>query len=324
MQAFEYATPATKEQAVKLLGSAWGETEVLAGGTDLLSLMKEYLSTPKRVVDIKGVKELYGIAPGPKGLRIGALVTFEQLANNAAVKSSYPSLVQAAQGVTSPQVRARGTVGGDVCQRPRCWYFRSGFGLIAEYEGKPLVPDGENEYHAIFGGGPAYFVSASSLGPAFVALDAKVRIFGAGGPREVAAQEFFVSPKSNQERENALKPNEIVTDILIPAGASRNSTYEVRQKTALDWPLVTASVMLKMQGTTIRGSRVVLGHVAPTPWASPEAEEVLNGKAFSEALAAKAGEAAAAKAQPLSNNKYKVQLVRTAVKRALTRAVKGA
>lgn len=322
MQPFEYAAPTTKEQAVKALGASWGETEILAGGTDLLSLLKEYLSTPKRVVDVKGIKELQGIMPKAGGLRLGALVTLEQLANHAAVKQQYPALAQAAAGVTSPQIRARGTVGGDLCQRPRCWYYRAGFGLLAEDEGRPLVPEGENKYHAIFGGGPAYFVNPSSLAPALIALSAKLHLFGPEGQREVAAADFFVAPKSASERENVLKPNEILAEIIVPSG-SRNATYEVRQRTALDWPLVAAAVMLKLEGKTVRASRVVLGHVAAIPWPSPEAEEAMNGKAVSEETAARAGEAAASKAQPLSGNRYKVQLVRTAVKRAILQAARG-
>jgi xanthine dehydrogenase YagS FAD-binding subunit len=324
MQAFEYATPTTKEQAVQALAASWGTTEVLAGGTDLLSLMKEYVSTPTRVVDLKGVKELYGVAPKGGGLRIGALVTLDELAEHATVKKHYPALVDAALGVAAPQIRSRGTVGGDLCQRPRCWYYRAGYGLIAQADGKALVPNGENKYHAIFGGGPAHFVSASSLGPALIALDAKVTLFGPQGAREVAAADFFVVPRSNSERENALKPNEIVTEINIPAANGRSATYEVRQRTVLDWPLVAASVHLALSGKTVRSARIVLGHVAPTPWRSTDAEEAISGKSISEEAAAAAGAAAASKAQPLSGNRYKVQLVRTAVKRAILQAARGA
>lgn len=323
MQAFEYAKPTTKQQAVEALSANWGETEVLAGGTDLLSLMKEYISTPRRVVDLKGVKELQGITAAGGGLRIGALATIEELLAHPAVKKQYPSLAQAADNITSPQIRARGTVGGELCQRPRCWYYRAGYGLLATYEGKALAPDGENKYHAIFGGGPAYFVNPSSLAPALVALDAKVKLFGPGGEREMAVADFFVSPASDGQRENVLKANEIVTEILVPAGG-RNATYEVREKLALDWPLVAAAVNLQLDGRTIRSARVVLGHVAPTPWRSADAEQALAGKTVSEDVAAAAGKAAAAKAQPLSRNRYKVQLVRTAVKRAVLEAARGA
>jgi xanthine dehydrogenase YagS FAD-binding subunit len=325
MQAFEYANPATIKEAVSLLSANWGEVDVLAGGTDLLNLLKDYLHTPKRVVNIKNIKELGGIAKTPSGLRIGATVTMEELLENPAVRAEYPSLVTAAQGVTSPQVRNMGTAGGDLCQRPRCWYFRLGYGLLAkDKDGTALVPIGQNEYHSIFGGGPAYFVSASSLGPALVALGAKVKLVSPSGSRQVAVEKFFVNPKDDSTREVDLKPDEILTEILVPSAAGvRNATYEVRQREVLDWPLATASVALKMKGTAVGSARVVLGHVAATPWPAPEAEQLLAGKAVTESVAEEAAKAAVTGASPLSQNGYKVQLARTAVKRALLQAVRG-
>lgn len=324
MQAFEYASPTTLKEALSLLGERWGEVDVLAGGTDLLSLMKEYVHTPKRVVNIKGIAELGGIRKTPAGLRIGATVTLDELANSAVVRTEYPSLWTAAEGVTSPQIRNMGTVGGDLCQRPRCWYFRLGYGLLAQKDGKSLVVNGENKYHAIFGGGPAYFVSASSLGPALVALGARIKLASAAGTRELSAEEFFVIPKSDSEREVALRPNEILTEILVPpATAVRNATYEVRHKEALDWPLATASVALRMKGATVESARVVMGHVAPIPWAAREAEQLLAGKTITEEVAEQAGKAAVAGARPLSQNGYKVRLAQVAVKRALLAAARG-
>ena len=163
MQAFEYANPSTVQEATALLSAQWGQADVLAGGTDLLSLMKDNLHSPKRVVNIKTIKELEGIQKTDAGLRIGALVTMDELAKNADVKASYRSLSDAAAYIPSPQIRHMGTVGGDLCQRPRCWYYRQGMGLLAMKDGKSLIPDGENRYHSIFGDGPAHFVSASSL-----------------------------------------------------------------------------------------------------------------------------------------------------------------
>src|ERR1017187_5810984 len=285
MQAFEYANPATVREAVGLLGSRWGEVNVLAGGTDLLSLMKEHIETPQRLVNIKNIKELGGIKKQGGGLRIGATVTFDELENNPEIRRSYRVLAEAARGVSSPQIRNMGTVGGDICQRPRCWYYRNGFGLLGQdKDGKSLIPDGENKFHAILGNsGPAYFVSASSLGPALVALSAKIRLVSASGSREVEAAKFFVTPKSADTREIALLPNELVTEILLPASDTHSSTYEVRQKEALDWPLVTASVVLNMAGDTVSSARIVLGHVAPTPWVATEGERTIAGKAFSQA-----------------------------------------
>ncbi len=321
MQAFEYANPATLHEALPLLGSNWDDAHILAGGTDQISLMKDYVHMPKRVVNVKNIKELHGVHSSGQGLRIGAAVTFDELSSNAAIRSQYPSLAAAILGITSPQIRNMGTAGGDLCQRPRCWYFRNGYGLLAMKDGKSLVPNGDNRYHAIFGGGPAYFVSASSLGPALIALGAQVRIASASGNRTVDVEKFFVNPKDENTREVDLKPNEILTEIIVPSGAGvKNATYEVRQKEALDWPLATASVALKMDGSTVRSARIVLGHVAPTPWVASEAGQSLAGQTLDENTAAKAGEAAVQGATPLSDNAYKVQLAKVAVKRALLAA----
>lgn len=326
MEAFEYARPTTNEEVVKLLTGAKGGAQVLAGGTDILSLMKDGVARPARLVSLQHVKELRGITFHPgTGLRLGATATFEELLENPDVRKHYPALAQAVEGVSSPQVRNTGTVAGDLCQRPRCWYYRAGFGLLAIYNGKPLVPDGDNRYHAILGNsGPAYFVSPSSLAPILVALNAKVKLHGPQGARELPVQDFFLTPKNDQEIEHALQPGEIVTEILVPApGDVKMAVYEVRQKEALDWPLAAAAVVLNLEGDTVKKVRVVLGHVAPVPWPSPEAEEALTGKSVSEDAAWEAGKAALSKATPLSKNVYKVQLARVAVKRAILRAAKG-
>ncbi|MGD1104121.1 MAG: xanthine dehydrogenase family protein subunit M [Terriglobia bacterium] len=323
MEAFEYARPKSTQEAIKLLAGAGGEALALAGGTDLISLMKDGVSSPKRLVSLQHVKELKGISFNKEsGLRLGAAVTLEELMESAEVREHYPALVQAAEGVRSPQVRSTGTVGGDLCQRPRCWYYRAGFGLLAVYKGKPLVPEGDNRYHAILGNsGPAYFVSPSSLAPILIALDAKVKLHGPQGARELSVQEFFVTPKSDQETEHALRPGELVTEILVPnPGNVKMAIYEVRQKEALDWPLAAAAVVLKLEGGSVQSARVVLGHVAPVPWPSPEAEEALKGKSVDEDVAWEAGKAALRHATPLSKNAYKVQLARVAVKRAILRA----
>lgn len=326
MQAFEYARPTTKENAVKLLSSDWGESEILAGGTDLLDRAKDYVSSPKRVVSLQAVKELRGIRFSPTtGLRVGATVTLTEFAENANVKREYPVLSDVADDIGGPQIRNMATVGGNLCQRPRCWYYRAGYGLLAQDNGKPLVPDGDNRYHAIFGNsGPAYFVSPSSLGPILIALGAKLRLFGPDGARELPIDQFFVTPTSDQQREHALKPNEIITEVIVPpAHGAKCAAYSVEQKEGLDWPLVQAAVVLHMNGKTVKSARVVLGQVAPVPWPSPEAAQALAGKTISEATADEAGKAAASKATPLSKNRYKAQLTRVAVKRAILKAAHG-
>lgn len=317
MQPFEYASPKTLKEALGLLGA---DAAVLAGGTDLISLMKDGVVAPKRIVNIKDIAELKGITKTAAGLRIGALATVDEVLTNPLVRASYPSLTAAAEGVSSAQIRNMGTFGGDLCQRPRCWFFRAGFGLIAKHEGKDLAVEGDNRYHAIFGDGPARFVSASSFGPALVALGAKVEIASATGKREVEAAKFFVAPASSDQREVDLKAGEIVSGVVIPAAATKNATYEVRQKDALDWPLATASVALTMKGTAVASARVVLGHVAPTPYVADGAAAALAGKAITAETAEAAANAAVAAARPLSMNAYKVQIARTAVKRALLAA----
>ena len=321
MNSFEYANPATLQEALGLLGTKWGQADVLAGGTDLISLMKDHLHEPKRVVNIKNIKELDGISKTADGLRIGALVTMDELAKNADVAASFKALSDAAAGVPSPQIRHMGTVGGDLCQRPRCWYYRQGMGLLGMKDGKSLVAEGENQYHAIFGDGPAYFVSASSLGPALIALNARVKLVSAKGAREVPAAKFFVAPKDEASREIALQPNEILTEILIPNATVKTATYEVRQKEALDWPLAAASVALEMNGATVKSARIVMGHVAPTPVDAAAAAKAIVGKAINATTAEAAGKAAVAGAKPLGKNAHKVTLAKVAVKRALLQAV---
>ena len=316
MQPFEYANPATVQEAVGLLAPG-SHAEVLAGGTDLISLMKDHLHTPHRVVNIKNIKELGGISKTADGIRIGAIVTIDELARSTDVPKS---LSDAAAGVPSPQIRHMGTVGGDLCQRPRCWYYRQGMGLLGMKDGKSLIPDGENQYHAIFSDGPAYFVSASSLGPALIALGAKVKLVSAKGTRELPVAKFFVTPKDEATREIALHPDEILTEIIVPATPVKSATYELRQKEALDWPIAAAAVTLEMNGNTVKSAKVVLGHVAPTPYEAAAAEKALVGKTITAATAEAAGKAAVAGAKPLSQNAYKVTMAKVAVKRALLAA----
>jgi xanthine dehydrogenase YagS FAD-binding subunit len=323
MRAFEYTSPSTRQQAVELLS---GEAAVLAGGTDLLSLMKDDVVAPKRVVNIKAIRELNGVHYGPRGMQIGALTSLGDLADHPLVKQHYPAFADALVEAASQQIRNMATIGGNICQRPRCWYFRSGFGLMPKTpEGKSLVEAGDNRYHAILGNeGPALFVSPSSIVPAMIAYSARIRIAGTKGSREVTLEKFFKTPQSEGEREHDLQPNEIVTDIFLPPPAGgRYAHYEVRQKEAFDWPLALAAVALHMNGNTVRSAKVVMGYVAPVPWVSEEAAQALAGKAVTEETAKAAGDAAVSQAKPLSHNGYKVQLTRVAVKRAILQAAKG-
>lgn len=323
MRPFEYVSPTSKAQALSLLGTSWGNTEVLAGGTDLLALMKDDVVTPKRLVNIKEIKDLQGVSSEPRGLRLGALSRLGDLAESAEIAKDYPAFAEALVEAASPQIRNMATLGGNLCQRPRCWYFRNGLGLLPrDQSGKDLVVEGENRYHAILGNdGPAKFVSPSTLVPVLIAYGAMIRLEGGKGKRELPLEKFYVIPKNEKDREHDLQPNEIVTEIVIPPAHSLKAAhYEVRQKEVFDWPLAVAAVTLEMAGSRVQRARVVMGHVAPVPWLSPEAEQVLAGQEVNETTAQKAAEAAIKNAKPLSHNAYKVQLARVAVKRAILKA----
>jgi xanthine dehydrogenase YagS FAD-binding subunit len=326
MQAFEYVSPTKKEQVATLLSE---QGSILAGGTDLLALMKDDVIAPKRLVNIKQIEGLRGISyQSGKGLRIGALTTIAELADDGSVRQNYPALSEAANEAAGPQIRNLATVGGNMCQRPRCWYFRNGMGLMAKTaDGKSMVVEGDNRYAAILGNsGPAYFVSPSTLAPVLIAYGAKIRLYSAkasgSGVRELPLERFFVIPKSENELEHDLKPGEMVIEIVVPPPAQnlKAAMYEVRQRAAFDWPLAQASVALEMNGSVVKSARVVLGNVAPVPWISSEAEHALTGKSVTNETAMAAASAAVAGARPLSHNKYKITLTKAAVKRAILQA----
>src|SRR5437899_1751027 len=218
MRPFEYATPTSRQQALGLLASQWGETEIIAGGTDLLGLMKDDVLTPKRLVSIRGLAELKGTSVTPRGLRLGALALMADIAENPQVRQGWPALAQAIDEAASPQIRNMATIGGNMCQRPRCWYFRNGFGMLPKTpDGKSMVVNGDNRYHAILGNeGPANFVSPSTIAPMLIAYGARLRIAGPDGERELAVEKFFRIPSSDAEREHDLKPNELGIEVVIP------------------------------------------------------------------------------------------------------------
>jgi xanthine dehydrogenase YagS FAD-binding subunit len=322
MKSFEYSAPKTVKEATALLSESWGETEILAGGTDLVTSLKQELTSPKRVVSLKNVSDLRGIKADSKTLRIGAMTTLGELAANKDVQKHFPALVTAARNVSSPQILAHGTVGGDLCQRPRCWFYRNGFGLLGKNGDTSQVKEGDNRYHAIFAtNGPALFVNASSLAPGLIALGATFNVEGPNGKkRQIAAADFFQAPKTEKEREYTLKANEVLTEITVPLKGMKNATYEIRHRQGLDWPYVTASVAFNEKNGTVADPQVVLGHVAATPWVAASAAKTLNNVALNEDSAAKCAEAAVEGAKPLSRNGYKIQLSKTAVKRALLAA----
>jgi xanthine dehydrogenase YagS FAD-binding subunit len=320
MNAFDFAAPTSLEDAVKLLGGQ--NSEALSGGTDLISRLKDYVSSPQRVVYLKDVKALSGISGDPgAGLTIGAGTLLAEIVGHKAIRESYPALWQSTSEVGTPQIRNMATLGGNLLQRPRCWYFRAGNGLLAMKDGKSLVRGGDNRYHAIFmTDGDALFVNPSSLAVPLIALEAKATVIGPKGERTIPVEELYQVPRTEKDGEITLAPGELVTKVTIPAAKGKNASYEARQKQAHDWPLVLASVNLTMDGDKVSGSRVVIYGVAPVPWRSASAEKSISGKPITLDTAAAAGEAAIEGAKPLSMNAYKVGLTRTVVKRALLAA----
>jgi xanthine dehydrogenase YagS FAD-binding subunit len=329
MKNFVYYRPTSAEQAVGLLDAKWGKTELLAGGTDLLALQKEYIAQPDKVVSLSGLpKEYRSISssspPGafPPIITIGAGVTIAEIAAHEELRRVYPAI--AAGEVGGPQIRNMGTLGGNLCQRNRCWYFRDEHTHCLLKGGDTCFAlNGENRYHAVFTQGhPCVIVNPSTLAPGLIALGAKAEVLGPKGKRSVELSKFFQAPKSADEREHVLAPNELVLSVTISGGSEqfydvRNASYEVRHKQAYDWPLVQAAVALPTKDGKIKGARIVLGHVAPTPLIAEEAGKALEGKEVTEATAAAAGAAAAKGAKPLAQNAYKVKLIEVAVKRAL-------
>ena len=264
-----------------------------------------------------------GIAVPAQGLAvIGAAATLTDLADHAALAKAYPALTDAARGVGTPQIRNVGTVGGNLMQRPRCWYFRNEeFNCLKKGGARCFAVEGENQYHAIFGDGPCHIVHPSSLAMPLIAYGARIKVAGPQGEREIEADKFFLMPDRNMFGETVLEPTELVTEVVIPT--SRNvsaATYEVKFKQSHDWPIVTASVALRMSGGVVESARVVLGAVAPIPWRSLPAEQLLKGKRIDEAVAWQAAEAALADAKPMSGNGYKVQVAKTALRRAIMKA----
>ena len=321
MKPFAYVNAANEKEAVAALVPERGRVLPLAGGMDLIALMKDYIAQPDQLVNVKNLDRQIARTPDG-GLRIGAAVTLEALASHAEARKQYPALVEAAEEVGTPQIRHVGTVGGNLNQRPRCWYFRNEeFPCLKKGGSRCFAVDGENQYHAIFGEGPCHIVHPSSLAVPAIALGARFRIVGPAGEREVPAAEYYQMPDRNLYGETVLAPNEVLTHLILPAtGGARTATYEVRFKQSHDWPLAMASVALSMSGRTIRSARVVMGAVAPVPWRSQPAEAALAGKAVSEETAMAAADAAVAAAKPMTGNAYKVQIARTAVKRAILKA----
>ena len=335
MKAFEWASPSTINEAVQLLKSAPVTSDIdeaarpIAGGQDLLTTMKDYSTRPSRVVNLKSIRGLDRIQGNARtGLTIGTLVTLSQLEENPVVRASFPGLGEAAHSIATPQIRNLGTVGGNLCQRPRCWYYRLEEVICLKKGGSECyAAKGENKYNAILGGGPSYIVHPSDLAPMLLALGASVSVVGAEGKRVIPLDKFFTLPADgNIRRENVLKNDEIITQIQVPASAvAARSTYlKFKERESMDFALASVAAAVQLRANkSIAQARVVLGGVAPIPWRAPQAEQFLVGKTLSPEVLAEAARLALQGAQPLEKNAYKVPLAQTLVRRALAKAVNG-
>ena len=321
MKPFAYVNPANEKDAVAALSKEYEKALPIGGGQDLLARMKDYVTQPDRIVNVKNLDATVSRVGG--GLRIGASMKMVDVAEHPDINRMYPAVAAAAIEVGTPQIRNQGTVGGNVNQRPRCWYYRNEEFICYKKGGnRCFTPEGENQFHAIFGEGPSYIVHPSSLAVPFVAYDATFRLLGPKGERLVKAADYFTMPtKANVQRENVLEPDELMTHVILPApGGVKSGHYEVRYKASHDWPIAFATVLLGMSGSTVQSARIVMGAVAPVPWRSQAAEKALAGKPITAETAAAAAEAALVGAEPLSRNEYKVQVAKTAVERAILQA----
>ena len=330
MKAFEWTNPTTVNEAVKMLTvAAPGDIDEaprpIAGGQDLLTTMKDYTSRPVRVVNLKNIRGLGRITLNSRGLTIGALVTLTELEEHAGVRKSFPGLAEAANSIATSQIRNLGTVGGNLCQRPRCWYFRLEEVICLKKGGTECyAASGENKYNAIFGGGPSFIVHPSDLAPMLLALGASVTVVGAAGRRVIPLDKFFTLPSEGDvRRENVLKNEEIITEITVPMSpVAAHSTYlKFKERESLDFALASAAVAVQLGANrTVRDARIVLGGVAPIPWRVPAAEKFVTGKTLTPDVLAETAKIALANAQPLEKNAYKVPLTQTLVRRALAKA----
>jgi xanthine dehydrogenase YagS FAD-binding subunit len=326
MKAFEWANAASVDDAVKLLAvdPATDPDEIprpMGGGQDLLTTMKSYITRPPRVVNLKTIAASGKIdGDGSRGLVIDALVTLNALTLHPEILKSYTGLAEAAHSIATPQIRNLGTVGGNLNQRPRCWYFRNENVQCLRKGGDICYAiEGENKYHAIFGNGPCVIVHPSDLAPMLIALGARVTIAGPSGKRDLPLEKYFVLPKPGHARkETVLEAGEIVTQIQLPPAPARSTYLKFKERSSLDFAMASVAAAVDFgPGKTVRQARLVLGGVAPTPWRVPSVDAFLTGKILDDATIHRAGELAVADAAPLEHNGYKIPLTQALVRRAL-------
>ncbi|MBL8152037.1 MAG: FAD binding domain-containing protein [Blastocatellia bacterium] len=325
MNKFEYVNASSVKSATEQLQSD-GSVRIKAGGIDILDELKERTINPKRLVNIKTVGGLKEIKEVKDSLHIGTLVTLSELASNKQVKTLFPALAEAALGAATPQIRNVATIGGNICQRPRCWYYRSEeFSCLKKGGNECHAHLGDNRFHAIFGNDKCAMVHPSATAVALVALQAKLKIEDTKGHRIVEIDNFFVKPEENAKAENILKPTEIITEVILakPAVGSRNFYIKLKEKQSFDWPMADVAVAMEMAGGVCKAARVVLGAAAPVPWRAVAVEKALVGKKVDASVAEEVSRLAIEGAKPMSHNGYKLKVFETIVARALSVVASG-
>jgi len=315
---FSYIRPDSLAEAIAYL--ALEGARVHAGGTDLLGCLRDRVFGVSTVVSIAGIKELKGIAATPAGgLRIGSLTTIAEVARHPVIRSKYPTLSMAAAEVASPQLRNQGTIGGNLCQKPRCWYYRGEFNCLRKGGDRCYAVEGQNAYHCIFGGDNCFIVHPSDTAPALVALQASVVIAGPNGRRTVAVENFYIPPAVDYRSETVLESAEIITEIVLPPPAEglRSSYRKVRARRAWDFALAGVALAIVFGGEQAIDSRLVLSGAAPVPWRCTGAEDILKGRLLNQERAAMAAAAAVKNAEPMEQNEYKIALFRGLIEQQL-------
>ena len=330
MKSFKIYSPASIDEALKLLPhsrgpAAFNAARLVAGGQDLLGEMKDHLVEPEALVNLTGIPGLDTIHCG-SSLTLGALVRLVSLERHGELRAGWTAIAEAAESVASPQIRSQATLGGNLCQRPRCWYYRNEHAPCIKKGGHECFAEaGQNKYNAIFGGGPSYIVHPSDLAPALVCLDATVTIAGGRGRRDMLLEDFFTLPNEGSvERENVLKADEAVVGVSVPRLPSpwRSCYLKFRERGSFDFALASVAVALAVEGGAVEGgeikaAKIVLGGVAPIPWRCTKAENYLVGKPHEPATWRRAEELAVEGAEPLEHNGYKVRLANGLCQKAL-------
>jgi xanthine dehydrogenase YagS FAD-binding subunit len=318
MNRFEWVDVNSVDQALAAVSS---DSMFKAGGVDLLDLMKDDIFAPKRLVNIRNIQGLNEIREGEQGLHIGPLATLTELSEHQAIQKKYTAISDAADRVATPQIRNMATVGGNLAQRPRCWYFRSEYFQCRKKGGKHcFAQDGENDYHAIFDNRTCAIVHPSGIAVPLVALNAHLQITSPKGKREVLLEDFFVSPEQDVMRENVLQPDELITAITVPATDARSAYYKQGEKESFDWPIADVAVALAMQGSRCNKASIVLGAAAPRPYRAKAAEAQLANGEINDSTARKAAQQAIAGATPLANNSYKIPIFEAIIRRTILHA----